>query len=259
MEFITKSISQKGRFHDSNEDSYVVHNSYTVIADGMGGESSGNIASKIATSTISNILNLHLLKVSSEKDIKNLSFQAIKEADAEIMKYIRENPDSFGMGTTVVLVIMKEHKGYVTWCGDSRCYVYSKRKLHAITKDHSYVQELIDKNMITVEDSFSHPDNNLITKFVGGGDETCLPEFIAFNLNSNSTILLCSDGLSGYCRNKDIETEISSSQLDDIPSKLLQLAINNGSDDDITIVAIMPQKKKTSIWNWLSSKTNKTS
>lgn len=254
MEFITKSISQKGCFHDVNEDSYVVNDNYIVIADGMGGESCGDIASKLATSTISTILNHHLSKVSSEKDIKNLTIQAFKEADSKIIKYVGDNPDSFGMGTTVVLIIMKEQRGYVAWCGDSRCYIYSKHNLQSITKDHSYVQELIDKNEISIEDSFLHPDNNIITKFVGGGDDICIPEFVSFNLNHINAILLCSDGLSGYCNNKDIEYEISLSETDELPSRLLQLAIKNGSDDDITIVTMVPRKRKTSVWNWFGYK-----
>lgn len=254
MEFITKSISQKGYFHEVNEDSYVVNDDYIVIADGMGGESCGEIASRLATSTISTMLNLYLPEVSSEMDIKNLTIQAFKEADSEIIKYVGDNPDSFGMGTTVVLIIMKEQRGYVAWCGDSRCYTYSKHKLQSITKDHSYVQQLIDKNEISVEDSFSHPDNNIITKFVGGGDNICIPEFVSFNLNYINAILLCSDGLSGYCKDSELEYEMSLSKTEDLPSRLLKLAVKNGSDDDITIVTMVSRKRKTSVWNWFDRK-----
>ena len=249
MEFVTRFISEKGQSHELNEDSFVVHDDYVIVADGMGGESSGDIASKLAIQVISDLLNNYLAEATSEKDVRNLSVQAIKEADSNILKYVSEHPESDGMGTTVLLFIRKGDKGYITWCGDSRCYSYSGQKLHSLTKDHSYVQELIDRNEISIEESFTHPDNNLITKFVGGGEDICAPDFLSYNLSEDSTIVLCSDGLSGYCKNKDIEKVISSSKKEELSSQLFQLAIKNGSDDDITIVTLAPKKKTGSIWN----------
>lgn len=254
MEFVTKSISKKGRFHEQNEDSFVVHKDYVVIADGMGGESSGDVASKLAILTISTFLNNHLREASSIEDLKKLSLQAIKEADSKIIQYVTEHPDSYGMGTTVVLIIRKDDKGYVAWCGDSRCYIYSGDTLSAITKDHSYVQELIDSNLISIDESFTHPDNNIITKFVGGGEEACMPEFTSCSLPEGSTIILCSDGLSGYCKNEDIAKVVSISQNEDLPERLHHLAIQKGSDDDITIVTMTPKKKSGSLWNWFHTR-----
>lgn len=254
MEYVIKSISQKGRFHEQNEDSFVVQNDYVVIADGMGGESSGEIASKLAIFAISTILNSRINKFSSKEEIKKVCIDAIKEADCYIAQYVLEHPDSYGMGTTVVLMVKKGDKLFVTWCGDSRCYLYTKDKLMALTKDHSYVQKLIDDNKISIEESFTHPDNNLITKFVGGGEDSCLPEFTSCDIVEGSTIVLCSDGLSGYCKNEDIEKIITESPNDELPAKLYKLAIQNGSNDDITIVTMTPKKKTSSIWSWLRSR-----
>ena len=254
MEFVTNSISVKGRLHDVNEDSFICNDGYIVLADGMGGEASGDVASKLAIITISTFLNNHLREASSKEDVQHLSIQAIKEADAKITQYVTEHPDSYGMGTTVVLIIRKDDKGYVAWCGDSRCYIYSDDTLSAITKDHSYVQELIDNNLISIEESFTHPDNNLITKFVGGGEDTCIPEFTSCILSEESTIILCSDGLSGYCKNEDIAKIISTSQNDELPSRLHQLALQNGSDDDITIVTMTPKRKSGSLWKWFHTR-----
>lgn len=253
MEFEISYISQKGRFHDRNEDAFVVHDDYAIVADGMGGKSSGDIASKLAIITISTVLNNHLRDVITEDEIQNLSFRAIKEADSKIMMYTDQHPASIGMGTTVVLIIKKGTGAYVTWCGDSRCYIYSEKTLRFVTKDHSYVQELIDDNIISIEESFTHPDNNLITKFVGGGKDSCLPEFTSCDIVEGSTIVLCSDGLSGYCKNEDIEKIVTESPNDELPAHLYQLAIKNGSYDDITIVTMTPKKKSKSIWSWLHS------
>lgn len=255
MKFLINSITAKGRFHENNEDSYICNDKYIVIADGMGGEASGDIASKIAISSISNILDASLTGVTSEKEIQNLSFFAISSADNEIQKYIALHPDADGMGTTVLVLIYINQNLYISWCGDSRCYYYSsKGKLKALTTDHSYVQQLINNNKITIEESYTHPDNNLITKYVGGGIDTCEPEFIGAKLEDNGIVIVCSDGLSGYCKIEDIEKVLQSSGYDNLPQLLLNLAIRKGSDDDITIVTLTPDKQHNtsgkSIFNW---------
>lgn len=254
MEYVIKSISRKGRFHVQNEDSFVVQDDYVVIADGIGGESSGEIASKLAVLAISTILNGRINKLSSKEDIKQLCIDAIKEADSHIAQYVSEHPDSYGMGTTVVLMVIKDDKLFVAWCGDSRCYLYAEDKLMALTKDHTYVQELIDDNKISIEESFTHPDNNLITKYVGGGEYYCMPEFTSCEITEGSTVVLCSDGLSGYCKNEDIEKIVSESPNDELPAQLYQMAVNRGSDDDITIITMTPKKKSSSLWSWFHSR-----
>lgn len=159
------------------------------------------------------------------------------------------------MGTTVVLLIHINQYIYISWCGDSRCYYYSpKRKLNSLTTDHSYVQQLIDEKKISIEESYSHPDNNLVTKFVGGGEDACNPEFIGSKLEDNGLVIVCSDGLSGYCKIEEIEKELQSSSYDNLPQSLLELAIRKGSDDDITIVTLTPEsqdiKRRRSMFGW---------
>lgn len=253
MDYIVKAISEKGQSHKLNEDSHVVGDEYIIVADGMGGESSGEVASKLTIDTVSEILDRDLPCAVDESEIKNLLFLAIMKADSEILRYVSEHPDSVGMGNTIVVMIRKFDKGHVAWCGDSRCYLYSEGHLRGITKDHSYVQELIDENKISVKDSLTHPDNNLLTKFVGGGEDTCVPDFISFDMSKDTSVILCSDGLSGYCLDEEIEREISSSNDIDIPSRLVQLAIRNGSEDDITIVSMTPKRTRKSIFDWFRS------
>ncbi len=256
MDFITNFVTVKGRCHENNEDSFICNDKYIVIADGMGGEACGDIASKIAISTISSLLNSSLEERCTEDDIRQLTFSAISYADKEISKYAESHPEADGMGTTVVLMIHFDQNLYVAWCGDSRCYYYSpSRRLNSLTTDHSYVQQLINEGKISEEESFIHPDNNLITKYVGGGEETCKPEFISSKLDINGCIILCSDGLSGYCNMEEIEREIQLSLNNNLPERLLKLAISKGSDDDITIVTLTPkidsQNDKNSIFSWL--------
>lgn len=244
MKFRINSATAKGRFHEKNEDSYICNDRYIVIADGMGGEVGGDVASKIAIASISNVLDKSISDVGTEKEIQDLSFSAILSADNEIQKYIATHPDADGMGTTVVLLIYINQNLYISWCGDSRCYYYSpKRKLELLTTDHSYVQQLVDERKITLEESYTHPDNNIITKYVGGGEDTCDPEFVSAKLEDNGLVIVCSDGLSGYCKIEEIEKELQSSTCENLSQLLLEFAIGKGSDDDITIVTLIPETK----------------
>lgn len=257
MEYQIYSLTTKSTLHDNNEDNYSIGDGYVVVADGMGGECDGDIASRIAVDAITDALSGKIPGSASESYIKTLAFAAIGNADAGISGYIDNNPDSFGMGTTVLLSIIKDNRLYISWCGDSHCYCYSKGHVRSITRDHSYVQELVDAGEITEDESFSHPDNYLVTRYVGGGGETCRPDFKVFEVSDNDLIIMCSDGLSGYCRLDDIAETVSSVEdLSELPGKLTNLAVSHGSDDDITIVVLVPEsympgKPSDTFFGWL--------
>lgn len=227
----------KSKYHEKNEDSCFIGDGFVVVADGMGGESCGDIASKIAVETTARML-ADACEEAAGGDME-LLFSAVYAADRNISVYADEHPESMGMGTTMLIMTHKNRHISLAWCGDSRAYVYRDGRLHSLTKDHSYVQQLIDDGKISVDESFTHPDNNLITRFVGGGEETCIPEYTTCEADDSDIIILCSDGLSGYCRDKDIEREIATNQdLSTLPARLKELAARHGSDDDITIVVL---------------------
>jgi len=257
MEYIIHSYTTKGKHHKINEDNHFVCDDYIIVADGMGGECDGDIASRVAVESIVSVLAQNISGISSESDIKELSYKAICCADSNILEYIDRNPDSFGMGSTVLLAVRKDDSLFISWCGDSHCYVYNNDCLNSITKDHSYVQQLIDSDRITVDESFTHPDNNLITRFVGGGAETCIPDFCSHKIVDSELVIFCSDGLSGYCKQRDIAEVIANNRdVTRLPERLSELAIQHGSDDDITIVVIAPKSFKSgnsggSIFGWL--------
>lgn len=242
MEYSVHSYTTKSKLHTNNEDSHFICDDYIIVADGMGGESDGDIASRIAVECIDSVLSPNISKVSSEIEIGELLSKAVGKADSKITDYIEDNPDSFGMGTTTLLAVRKDNDLYISWCGDSRCYTYKGGKVVSITKDHSYVQQLIDSGHLTVEESFTHPNNNLITRFVGGGEETCIPDFCKHHISDSELVILCSDGLSGYCTEEEICRAIRKNQnLKELPRQLSDLAISRGSDDDITIIILAPE------------------
>ena len=242
MEYTLLSYTAKSDLHTHNEDAYFIGDDFLIIADGMGGESDGDIASRIAVGTIGSILSQSLSAESSESDISRISAEAIYVADAKISEYVDEHPDSFGMGTTVLLAVVKDDKLHISWCVYIHCYIYKDGIVHSLTKDHSYIQELIDSGQISVEESFRHLDNNLITRYVGGGCETCIPDCCMHPLSGAEIIILCSDGLSGYCKHDDIAKAIKNAEsVDELPRYLADLALRHGSDDDITVVTLITE------------------
>lgn len=238
MRFKIHNISTKGFYHNKNEDRLRTGKNFIVLADGMGGEKCGNIASEITVDTIYRILKRHL-NFNSPSSVKEIMTRAIGEADKNIAEYVGLHPESLGMGSTVLLVAFNEDTAFICWCGDSRCSCYKDGKLFSLTSDHSYVQELIDSGKISVDDSYTHPENNVITRFVGGGMLLCKPDFTVHKLDDNEILILSSDGLTGYCREADISRTIDSSKsMSVLPRILRDLAIKCGSDDDITIATL---------------------
>lgn len=241
MEYTVRTVTARSRHHDKNEDSlFVADDRLIIIADGMGGENDGDVASQMAVKTIADKLCLCMTDGMSPQEVRQLSFEAIRKADEEICSYTLSHPDSLGMGTTVIIVFRDVSRLYISWCGDSRCYGYNSHLgIRNLTKDHSYVQELIDSGRLTEEESLTHPDNNLITRFVGGGSETCIPDFVSYQIEYDDIFVICSDGLSGYCKNDEIEQTIrQTSDVGNLAATLLDLAIEQGSEDDITIATV---------------------
>lgn len=250
--FNSNHISAKGLTHNKNEDSFLVEDNLVIIADGMGGEACGEISSRIAVKSIFDILKHCKSDELTAPMIKERMYASILSADKNIRDYIADHPQSDGMGTTALIALMGGSYIHIAWCGDSHCFRFNNGRIYSLTKDHSYVQELIDQRKISIEDSFRHPDNNLITRFVGGGKDTCEPEFISHKVKKGDMFILCSDGLSGYCMTDEINRCISSNHsLSELPSQLMELAKTHGSDDDITIVVIDTGSDRPRKLNWV--------
>ena len=149
-----------------------------------------------------------------------------------------QKPETLGMGTTIVICWLLKDLVYVAWCGDSRCYIYNNESgLKALTTDHSWVQELVDRGDISEEEALHHPDNNIITRGLGDFDRNAIPDIITHPITSNDIILLCSDGLCGYCDNQTIESIVKEHQsnLNRCCNKLINTALKSGAEDNITI------------------------
>lgn len=214
-----------------------------VVADGMGGMNAGEVASELAIDTVKSAFrpsNLTEEVMKNRFSIEKFMNSVIVDADKRIKAEAKSHPESRGMGTTIVIGWMLKGKLYVSWCGDSRAYIYNPQAgLHQITKDHSYVQSLVDKGAISKEDAFDYPENNIITRCLSDSPTKAKPESLLqpYDVCNNDIIVFCTDGLSGMIRDNEIEAIIRKNEhdMDECSDTLIQEACNAGGDDNITI------------------------
>ncbi len=239
MEMTASGATRKGRFHECNEDRFVANGRFVIVADGMGGQRSGKVASRIAVDTIEMTLKEGLDGSLTADAVRELVFSAIRKADEEVRGYSDSHPESDGLGSTVAVMVRLGRDVCMAWCGDSRCYVYDRNgRLRLLTKDHSLVQRMVDSGEITAEQAMTHPDNNVITSFVGGGED-CVPESAFYRMDDADVMIVCSDGLCGYCTDKEMESRIAGvTDRHALSDSLLELALERGSDDDITVATM---------------------
>ena len=177
-----------------------------AVADGMGGMNAGEVASEIAVNTVQEFFGpgqINEENSNSHNARKKYLEHVIVEADARIKQNSRNNPDHEGMGSTIILAWVFGNELTLSWCGDSRAYRFNPATgIQLISEDHSYVQELVKKGVLTYEQTFEHPQGNIVTRSLGDESKRAQPETRFFNVYDGDIILLCSDGLSGVLRDR---------------------------------------------------------
>ena len=207
-----------------------------VLADGMGGHNAGDFASRCAVS----VIEASVKKDMSFNPIKIMR-HAIEEANEKIHELAKADAGKAGMGTTLVAVTVVGYYAYVANVGDSRLYISGEQGLVQITRDHSWIAEMVMRGELSKEEARNHPDKNIITRALGA-EKTVDVDFFDMRLEPGSTILMCSDGLSNMVEDKKMEEIILNSD-EDITWKgntLIQEANNNGGKDNIAILLIEP-------------------
>lgn len=208
---------------------------FAVVCDGMGGANAGNIASEMASKTISDYVkssyNFNMDSIDIEKMLKN----AIVSANMEIYDMSLKDNELKGMGTTVVSAFVKNSQAVIAHVGDSRAYI-AGNELNQVTKDHSVVQSLIESGKLTPEAAKVHPRKNVITRALGT-EENVVVDTNEFSLDNTDVLLLCTDGLSGYVRESEI-LKVLKKETENSPERLIELAKKSGGGDNITVVTI---------------------
>ena len=231
-----------GIVRSNNQDSYAAGEfqngvAWAVVCDGMGGNAGGNIASSTAVKSISERITSAYRETMTSSSIKNLLVTAITNANFEIYDMAADNLDLLGMGTTVVAAIMTKNTLYIAHAGDSRAYLITKEEIRQLTRDHSVVQDLVDRGEITPEQARTHPRKNLITRALGV-DESLKVDFTVEDLKGDETLLICTDGLSNMVEPLDIYRVVADNPHEEIAEILVNQANENGGEDNITVVAI---------------------
>jgi PPM family protein phosphatase len=213
-----------------------------IIADGMGGHNKGEIASAIGVATAANLI---VPKLCSQTDLdfaKELS-SALKEANTRILNYAMDHPDCEGMGTTMTASIINSQKIYTAHVGDTRAYLLGKGKTKQLTKDHSLVQDLVDKGEITPDEAKNHPQKNVITRVVGYYPNIEVDNYES-ELQKDDQILMCCDGLVNHVSDSEIaEIVISETNPAKTCAQLISVANERGGKDNISVILTSKYRK----------------
>lgn len=236
-------VSITGNYRENNEDSCVVdgRQRYAIVADGMGGQSSGERASALAIELIPLWLEKLLDFENANTDAVNEALEkSIAHANSEIIALSELDPGMRNMGTTVVLMARVGERFYFIGVGDSRAYELRGGKFRQLTVDHSLTQALMDAGTISAEEAKTHRYRNVLYKYLGSRDGATGGTAIEVTPKSGDRFLLCSDGLTDGLKDGEI-AELMTSHND--PQKLSEIlvdaALEGGSRDNITALVVI--------------------
>ncbi|MCH7723230.1 MAG: Stp1/IreP family PP2C-type Ser/Thr phosphatase [Bacteroidetes bacterium] len=229
------SFSDVGKVREINEDYFGSFSGsfgyLLLVCDGMGGHKDGEIASRIAVKSIKN----HFEEMNRNYDPPKEIYDAFNSANNSIIQTAFNDSTLSDMGSTVVLVLLKDGLVHYANLGDSRIYRIRQGKILQLTKDNSLVQQMIDSNMITENEAKTHPKKHVITKALGIDPELEPEIYQPFKLQENDIIILCSDGLTEHVEEKEILKLAGNNSVSDAAIKLVDLANERGGSDNITV------------------------
>ena len=212
-----------------------------VVADGMGGQNAGEVASAIAIETVQTMFAPDCLTdkvLSKPANIKDYLKKVVSKADFNVKEYSKEHPEAEGLGSTIVIAWVIGDRVYIAWLGDSRAYAFfPKQGIKRLSKDHSYVQQLVDAGNLSDIEAMNHPNSNVITRSLGDTAQKAKADVEEYRLEDGEIILLCSDGLCGVCTDDEIASVLTeeANDLQVCKELLTELALDNGGSDNITI------------------------
>ncbi|MCB9429740.1 MAG: serine/threonine-protein phosphatase [Actinobacteria bacterium] len=221
--------SDVGLVRQGNEDSGYASDNLLIVADGMGGHVAGELASATVTAILAG------LPIADSEDVLTQLADAVDEAQLEMRHIIAERPDFQGMGTTVTVVCWQGDRASIAHVGDSRAYMLRNGELLRLTKDHTYVQTLVDAGQITEEQAHTHRRRNLLIRAIDGVN-TVEPDLSIREVHAGDRILLCSDGLSGVVSDAQIREMLSRGDPTGAVTALVEAAIEGGAPDNVTCV-----------------------
>ena len=236
-------ITDKGKVRQINQDSFLFDieeeqdRAVAVLCDGMGGERAGEVASELAAGSFME----HTLKAFALSEIP-LAVDIAKESTAwanlHVFDKANRSSEYSGMGTTLVGAVINGRDAAVVNVGDSRCYWLAEGQLQQVTRDHSWVQDMVEQGVLTPGEARSHPRKNLITRAVGH-QRRIRSDIFCLDLRRGDILLFCSDGLSNVVTEEEIsQCLLCSAELPEICRQLLQIALDRGAPDNVTVLVL---------------------
>ena len=223
-----------GMVRDINEDAILSLPEIQLwaVADGMGGYEAGNVASDMIVKSLSSILSKPSLN-----EMVDCVEDSLLDVNHRILEYADIMLDGRTLGSTVVTLLIKGYAGVCLWAGDSRLYRYRKNQLVQLSRDHSQVEELLSQGFISPEEAEKHPDSNVITRAVGASSKLYV-DVTTFTVRLGDTFLLCSDGLYNMVSKDEISNTIASLPIVQAVDVLIQKALDNGANDNVSVILV---------------------
>ncbi len=227
-------LSHVGKVRRINEDSCLAlpELGLWAVADGMGGHASGGVASRMVIET--------LRRLSPPEQWQAFVGQVragLQQVHSQLRDLSTRLYQQRTVGSTVVVLLAQGDRGACLWVGDSRVYLLREGGITQLTRDHSYVQELLDKGLLRPQDAQLHPQSNLITRAIGQREELSI-DVVDFPLQAGDVLLLCSDGLYKMLDELEISILLSCGGCQDTVQSLIDLALRRGAHDNVTAVVV---------------------
>ncbi len=242
-------LTDVGRKRQHNEDAFLINEELNlfIVADGMGGHSGGELASRMSVQSIEEVMR----SLTSDPEATVISGvntedgqhgdqlrYALEVASKKIFDRAKFDTSLKGMGTTTVAAMFREGKVYIANVGDSRVYFFRNKQMSQITTDHSLVNEQVKAGLITDSDAKSHKLKNIITRSVGYTEEIEI-DLHSFDVQMGDKFLLCTDGLSNMLDDKMIEKLVGDHPIKDACYKLIEKANAQGGEDNVTVALLV--------------------
>src|SRR2546423_6055954 len=234
-----------GNYRENNEDAVDVKQfpdmTVCLVADGMGGQAAGEVASKRAIEIVPRELKKYLSGVVGNEEPRNIVRRSIVQANEEIMAMAALDRELKNMGTTIVLSLWRKGSSlmYVAGMGDSRAYQVRGNKIEQLTVDHSIAQALVEAKTISAAEARVHRYRNVLWKYLGSKEVGEGPDVKAITIHPGDTFLLCTDGLSGVVSDEQLLRFVKDQpDVQACADGLCKLALDQGSRDNISYIVI---------------------
>lgn len=228
------NFTHEGTIRDANEDAVFVSpkSQFWAVADGMGGHSRGDVASQKIVSALEYLETAHCMS-----ELVDTVEDRLMAVNDQLFDYSQNVLEKAVMGSTFVSLLTRNTFGACLWVGDSRLYRCRNRSLTQISRDHSQVEELLEKGIITPEEAINHPQGNVITRAVGVRPGL-LVDIVTFGIGIGDTFLLCSDGLYNAVSEDSITESLCIKNVNESCEELLEKALANGARDNVSAIVV---------------------